>query len=129
MIRRVFLVFLLFGLVACGDNGVSPEDAIIGTWKFHSITGGSLAPQTWTFTATTLTIEATAGNCTIVSNYTLVDGTLTFTVTSRVGGSECVGAPVGTVAVFEATVTTDALTLETASTTLFPATLVFTRVN
>ena len=130
MIRKVFLVFLLFGLVACGDDGVSPADAIIGTWEFRSITGGSLGPNTWTFTETTLTIELTTGNCTVVSNYTLVDGTLTFTVTSRVGGSDCVGAPVGTVAVFEATVTTDVLTLERdASTTIFGATLVFTRVN
>ena len=130
MIRRVFLAFLVFGLVACGDDGVSLEDAIIGTWEFRSITGGSLAPQTWTFTATTLTIELTSGNCTVVSTYTLVDGTLTFTVTSRVGGSECVGAPVGAVAAFEATVTTDVLTLvRDASTTLFGTNLVFTRVN
>ncbi len=130
MIRRAFLAFLVFGLVGCGDDGVSPEDAIIGTWEFRRITGGSLAPQTWTFTATTLTIMATAGDCTIVSSYTLVDGTLTFTVTSRVGGSACVGAPVGTVAVFEATVTTDGLRLESdASTTQFGATLIFARVN
>ncbi len=130
MIRRVFLAFLVFGLVGCGDDGISPEDAIIGTWKFQRITGGSLAPQTWTFTATTLTIMATAGDCTIVSTYTLVDGTLTFTVTSRVGGSACAGAPVGTVAVFEATVTTDGLRLvRDASSTLFGANLVFTRVN
>ena len=130
MIRRVFLAFLVFGLVGCGDDGVSPEDAIIGTWKFQRITGGSLAPQTWTFTATTLTIMATAGDCTIVSTYTLVDGTLTYTVTSRVGGSGCVGTPVGTVVVFEATVTTDGLTLESeASTTQLGATLIFARVN
>ena len=130
MIRRAFLAFLVFGLVGCGDDGISPEDAIIGTWEFRLITGGSLAPQTWTFTATTLTIMATAGDCTIVSTYTLVDGTLTFTVTSRVGGSACVGAPVGTVVVFEATVTTDGLSLESeASTTQFGATLIFARVN
>ena len=125
MIRRVFLVCLLFGLVACGDDGVSPEDAIIGTWRFHSLTGGSAPPQTWTFTETTLTIVVTAGNCTIVNTYTLVDGTLTFTVTSRVGGSECAGAPVGSVAAFEATVTTDVLTLVRDGST----TLLFTRVN
>jgi len=131
MIRRVFLAFLVFGLVACGDDGVSPEDAIIGTWKFQRITGGSFAPQTWTFTATTLTIMATAGDCTIVSDYTLVDGTLTYTVTSRVAVSGCgVGTPVGTVVVFEATVTTDGLTLESeASTTQVGATLIFARVN
>ena len=55
MIRRVFLAFLVFGLVACGDDGVSPEVTIIGTWEFVSITSDSgtataSGPSTVTFT-------------------------------------------------------------------------------
>ena len=59
MVRRVFLAFLGFGLVACGDDGVAPEVTIIGTWEFESITGGNGVTNlvsTLTFTATTVTL-------------------------------------------------------------------------
>ena len=64
MIRRVFLAFLVFGLVACGDDGVSPEVTIIGTWEFVSITSESgtataSGPSTVTFTETTATLVFT----------------------------------------------------------------------
>ncbi len=116
MIRRVFLAFLVFGLVACGDDGVSSEVTIIGTWEFESITSASgtatAALSTLTFTATTLTIVLADADCTGTATYTFVDGTLTFTVTT-VNGSECdEDAPtVGEVAEFQATVTADTLTL------------------
>ena len=38
MIRRVFLAFLVFGLVACGDNGTDP-DRILGTYTLQTING------------------------------------------------------------------------------------------
>ncbi|MEE8147605.1 MAG: hypothetical protein V3T24_08380, partial [Longimicrobiales bacterium] len=91
MIRRVFLAFLVFGLVACGDDGISPEHPIIGTWEFESIMGGDVTaePATWTFTRTTLTIVATAADCTETANYTLDDnGTLEITITT-VEGLDC----------------------------------------
>ena len=38
MVRRVFLAFLVFGLVACGDNGMEP-DSILGTYKSQTLNG------------------------------------------------------------------------------------------
>ena len=38
MIRRVFLAFLVFGLVACGDDGTGPED-IAGTYTLQTVDG------------------------------------------------------------------------------------------
>ncbi len=132
MVRRVFLAFLVFSLVACGDDGVSSEVTIIGTWEFESITSASgtatAEPSTWTFTATTLTIVLDDTDCTGTASYTFVDGTLTFTVTT-VNGSECDEdvSTVGDVEMVQATVTADTLTLvfEILST----VTVVFRRVN
>ena len=112
MIRRVFLAFLVFGLVACGDDGVSSEVTIIGTWEFVSITSDSgtvtaSGPSTVTFTETTATLVFT--DCTETGTYTLVDGTLTATVTA-VNGPAC-DAMIGDVVVFQETVTSDMLTL------------------
>ncbi len=111
MIRRVFLAFLFFGLVACGDDGVSPEVTIIGTWEFVSITSDSgtataSGPSTVTFTETTATLVFT--DCILTGTYTLVDGTLTATVTAA-NGPAC--DTIGDVLVFQATVTSDTLTL------------------
>ena len=43
MIRRVFLAFLVFALVACGDNGTgndgTDEESITGTYTLQSIDG------------------------------------------------------------------------------------------
>lgn len=112
MIHRVVLALLVFGLVACGDDGVSPEVTIIGTWEFVSITSDSgnataSGPSIVTFTETTATIAST--DCIETGTYTLVDGTLTVTATA-VNGPAC-GDMVGDVVVFQATVTSDTLTL------------------
>ena len=111
MIPRVFLAFLVFALAACGDDGVSPEVTIIGTWEFVSITSDSgtataSGPSTVTFTETTATLVFT--DCTETGTYTLVDGTLTATLTA-VNGPAC--DMIGDVVVFQVTVTSDTLTL------------------
>jgi len=111
MIRRVSLAFLVLGLVACGDDGVSPEVTIVGTWEFVSITSDSgtataSGPSTVTFTETTATLVFT--DCTETGTYTLVDGTLTATLTA-VNGPAC--DMIGDVVVFQVTVTSDTLTL------------------
>ncbi len=127
MIRRVFLAFLVFGLVACGDDGVSSEVTIIGTWEFESITSDSgtataSGPSTLTFTETTATLVFT--DCTETGTYTLVDDTLTATVTA-VNGPAC--DMIGDVLVFQVTVTSDTLTVVFE---IFSAiTLVFKRVS
>ena len=41
MVRRVFLAFLVLGLVACGDDVIGPED-IAGTYTLQSVNGQSL---------------------------------------------------------------------------------------
>ncbi len=132
MIRRVFLAFLVFGLVACGDDGVSPEVTIIGTWEFVSITSDSgtvtAVPHTLTFTATTVTLVFTAGDCTEIANYTLDDdGTLTATATA-VNGSDCFDMVGDVITDVTATVSADTLTFvsEFFSSTI---TVVFKRVN
>ena len=130
MIRRVFLAFLVFGLVACGDDGVSPENPIIGTWEFESIMGGDVTaePTTWTFTTTTLTIVATTADCTETANYTLDDdGTLTFTITS-VNGLDCDELVGDVITGFTATVSADTLTLVFDESGI-TFTVVFKRVN
>ena len=38
MVRRVLLAFLVFGLVACGDDVVGPED-IAGTYTLQTVDG------------------------------------------------------------------------------------------
>ena len=114
MIRRVLLAFLVFGLAACGDDGVSLEDAVIGTWEFESITGGDATNlvSTLTFTATTVTLVFIAGeDCTEIYDYTLADdGALTLTVTA-VSGAGCQDMIGDVITGFTATVTADTLTL------------------
>ena len=61
MIRRVFLAFLVFALVACGDDGVGPED-IVGTYVLQSIDGEALPVAV--LVGTTLLFEVTAGSVT-----------------------------------------------------------------
>ena len=114
MIRRVFLAFLVFGIVGCGDDGVSPEVTIIGTWEFVSITSdsGTVTAElsTVTFTATTVTLVFTAGDCTEIANYTLDDdGTITATTTA-VTGSDCVDMVGDVITDVTATVSADTLT-------------------
>ena len=115
MIPRVFLAFLVFALVACGDDGVSPEVTIIGTWEFVSFTSDSgtvtvSGPHTLTFTATTVTLVFTAGDCTEIANYTLDDdGTLTATATA-VNGSDCFDMVGDVITDVTATVSADTLT-------------------
>ena len=60
-----------------------------------------------TFTETTATLVFT--DCILTGTYTLVDGTLTATATA-VNGPAC-DAMIGDVLVFQATVTSDTLTL------------------
>ena len=62
MIRRVFLAFLVFGLVACADDGVGPED-IVGTYVLQSIDGEALPVVI--LVGTTLLFEVTAGSVTL----------------------------------------------------------------
>ncbi len=130
MIPRVFLAFLVFALVACGDDGVAPEVTIIGTWEFVSVNGGNATaePHTLTFTATTVTLVSTAGDCTAIANYTLDDdGTLTATATA-VNGSDCFDMVGDVITDVTATVSADTLTFvsEFFGSTV---TVVFKRVN
>ena len=48
MIRRVFLAFLVFGLVACGDDGIRPED-IAGTYTLQTVNGEPFPFPTFQF--------------------------------------------------------------------------------
>lgn len=131
MVRRVFLTFLVFGLVACGDDGVAPEVTIVGTWEFVSITGGNATNlvSTLTFTRTTVTLVYIAGeDCAELIDYTLDDdGTLTLTVTA-VFGADCQERIGDVITGFTATVTADTLTL-VSDFTGTPVTQLFTRVN
>ncbi len=113
MIRRVVLAFLAFGLVACGDNGIGPED-VAGTYTLQTINGD---PLPWvSFQTGADKIEVTAGSVTLnadmtcsvsttgrgtlsgnvttftethVCTYTLIEGAITLTRPSAtdVGGS------------------------------------------
>ncbi len=129
MIRRVFLVFLVFGLVGCGDDGVSLEDGIIGSWELQSVMGGGVTaePTILTFTATTLTFVFTAADCTATTDYTLVDGALTFTVTV-VNGLDCNDTVGDVITGFTVMVTGDTLTIVFDDDGL-TFTTVFTRVT
>jgi hypothetical protein len=62
MIRRVFLAFLVFGLVACGDDGVGLED-IVGTYVLQSIEGVTV--PVGLLEGTTILFEVTAGSVTL----------------------------------------------------------------
>ncbi len=48
MIRRVFLAFFVFGLVACGDGIVTLED-IVGTYTLQTVNGEELGFAFQTF--------------------------------------------------------------------------------
>jgi len=62
MVRRVFLAFLVLGLVACGDDVLGPED-IAGTYTLQSINGQSLP---WAEAG----VEVTAGSITLNQSMT-----------------------------------------------------------
>ena len=116
MRRLSFIPLLLVILLsACGgDDGVSPEPNIIGTWvfvEFENLGSGTVTvvEHTITFTATTATIVFTAGDCTETATYSRVDGALTLTVTS-VDGLDCVD-DIGQVLELQATVSGDTLRL------------------
>ena len=68
MIRRVFLAFLVFGLVACGDDGTGLED-IAGTYTLQTVDGGGL-PAVLEETGTTFLLEITAGSVTLNQDMT-----------------------------------------------------------
>ena len=127
MVRQVFLAFLVFGLVACGDDSVAPGVAILGTWELESVNGGlPIQPQTWRFTETALTIVFTARDCTETATYTLNGGVLTNTITA-LNGSLCDRGIGDFVRFFGATVTADTLTLKING--FGTLTFVFKRVN
>ena len=85
-------------------------------------------PATWTFTRTTLTIVATAADCTETANYILdEDGTLTFTITA-VDGLDCDEMVGDNITGFTATVSADTLTLVFQDGGIL-FTVVFTRVS
>ena len=111
MIRRVVLTFLALGLVACGDDGIGPED-VAGTYTLQTIDGN---PPPWvTFQIGADKIEVTAGSVTLnadmtcslsttfratlsgnittntethVCTYTIIDGAITLTRPSATGAS------------------------------------------
>ena len=97
MIRRVFLVFLPFGLVACGNSPTEPED-VPGTyhlqtvnWRplpfsedifnFSSITAGSITlNQDMTCSERKESVGLFSGGTTTnVCTYTFDDGAITLT--------------------------------------------------
>ena len=78
MVRKVFLAFLVLGLVACGDDVTGPED-IAGTYTLQSIDGQTL-PWVILQVANTSSIEFTAGSITISQNMTC-SSSLTMTAT------------------------------------------------
>ncbi len=41
MIRRVFLIFVLLGVTACGDDGTGTE-SVVGSYVLQTVDGGSL---------------------------------------------------------------------------------------
>ena len=68
MIRRVFLAFLVFGLVACDDDSTGPED-IAGTYTLVTVDGEAL-PVVAEEIGTTYVIELTAGSATLHEDLT-----------------------------------------------------------
>ncbi len=68
MIRRVFLAFWVFALVACGDDGTGLED-IAGTYTLQTVDGGGL-PAVLEETETTFLLEITAGSVTLNQDMT-----------------------------------------------------------
>ena len=76
MVRRVFLAFLVFGLVACGDDSTGLED-IAGTYTLQSIDGEGL-PAVVSEIGDPVLEEVTAGI--VILNE---DGTCTSSFTTR----------------------------------------------
>ena len=86
MIRRVFLAFLVFALVACGDNGTgndgTDEESITGTYTLQSADGD---PLPWVFFQLgDDKIEVTAGNVILNADMSC---TSTFTYTTTESGN------------------------------------------
>ena len=87
MVRRVFLAFLVLGLVACGDDVIGPED-IAGTYTLQSIDGQTL-PWVILQVGNTYSMEIMAGSITINQTMTcsrsltatLTDGGTVVTIT------------------------------------------------
>ena len=106
------ILALVVTIAACGgDDGMSPEAGIIGTWELVEEEGEPvLFEETWTFTSSTFTVITSVIDCTAESDYTFDDGTLTVTITAFTG-PECVDFPTGEVFVFLATVSGDMLTV------------------
>ncbi len=86
MIRRVFLAFLVFALVACGDNGTgndgTDEESITGTYTLQSIDGD---PLPWVLLQVGADmIEVIAGSVTLNEDMTCSD-IGTFRITTITG--------------------------------------------
>ena len=65
--KRIILAFLAFGLVACGDDGMGPED-VAGTYTLETIDGN---PLPWvTFETGADKIEITGGSVTLNADMT-----------------------------------------------------------
>ncbi len=68
MVRRIFLaVLVLIGLVACGDDSVSPAD-VAGTYTLVSVDGGGLPAVIQE--STDFLLEFTAGSATLNADLT-----------------------------------------------------------
>ena len=60
MIRRVFLIFVLLGVTACGDDGTGTE-SVVGSYVLQTVDGGSLpwvAPGSTEITAGLVILNA-----------------------------------------------------------------------
>ena len=67
MVRRVFLTVLVFGLVGCGDDSVSPAD-VAGTYTLQSVDGEGLPAVL--AESTNFLFEITAGSVTLNADLT-----------------------------------------------------------
>jgi hypothetical protein len=67
MVRRVFLAFLVVGLVGCGDDSVGPAD-VAGTYILLSVNGGALPVAIGE--GTDFLLEITAGSTTLNADLT-----------------------------------------------------------
>ncbi len=67
MVRRVLVACLVFGLVACGDDSVSPAD-VAGTYTLQSVNGEGLPAVL--AESTDFLIEVTAGSVTLNADLT-----------------------------------------------------------
>ncbi len=95
MTHRVFLAFLVFGLVACGDS-TGPE-SVVGTYTLQTVNGEGL-PAVIDEIGTTFLKEITAGSITLNEDLTCrfslteretEDGNVT-TVTETLETDECI---------------------------------------